>query len=34
MLAVSDFSSTIVILTAVLAAGAWLGFWWCRKSTK
>lgn len=34
MLAASDFSSTIVILVAVLAAGAWGGFWWCRKNAK
>jgi hypothetical protein len=34
MLAASDFSSTVVVLVAVLAAGAWLGFWWCRKNAK
>lgn len=31
MLAASDFSSTVVILAVVLAAGAILGFWYCRK---
>jgi len=31
MLAASDFSSTVVILAAVLAVGAILGFWYCRK---
>lgn len=34
MLAESNFASTVVVLIAVLAAGAWAGFWWCRKNAK
>ena len=31
MLAESNFASTIVLIVALLATGAGLGFWWCRK---
>lgn len=34
MLAESNFASTVVVLIAVLCAGAWLGFWWCRKNAR
>lgn len=33
MLAESNFASTIVVVVALLAAGAGLGFWWCRKQS-
>jgi hypothetical protein len=33
MLAESNFASTIVVIIAVLATGAGLGFWWCRKQS-
>lgn len=31
LLAASDFASTMVVIVAVLAVGAGLGFWWCRR---
>lgn len=34
MLAESNFASTLILIAAILAAGAWLGFWWCRKNAK
>lgn len=34
MLAASDFGSTLLVVIAILAAGAWAGFWWCRKNSK
>jgi hypothetical protein len=33
MLAESNFASTLVVIIAVLATGAGLGFWWCRKQS-
>lgn len=33
MLAESNFASTIVLIAALLAIGAGLGFWWCRKQS-
>jgi len=34
MLAESNFASTLIVILAVLATGAVLGFWWCRKNAK
>jgi hypothetical protein len=34
MLAESNFASTLILISAILAAGAWVGFWWCRKNAK
>jgi uncharacterized protein YneF (UPF0154 family) len=34
MLAASDFPATVLVIVAILAAGAWGGFWWCRRSSR
>lgn len=34
MLAESNFASTLIVILAMLATGAVLGFWWCRKNAK
>jgi|694.fasta_scaffold42608_3 hypothetical protein len=34
MLAASDFGFTVLVIIALVAAGAWGGFWWCRKHSR
>ena len=33
LLAESNFASTLVVIIAILATGAGLGFWWCRRQS-
>jgi cytochrome oxidase assembly protein ShyY1 len=33
MLAESNFASNLVVMAAILAVGAGLGFWWCRRQS-
>jgi hypothetical protein len=33
MLAESDFASNLIVMAAILAGGAVLGFWWCRRQS-
>jgi hypothetical protein len=33
MLAESNFASNIAMMVVILAVGAGLGFWWCRRQS-